>query len=293
MTQRTLHLVSFAITIAIVGGVLFLSTQESSKRFAEFLTKNQKQHFSQLKKGERDLVSHLRLVSGELNVFPIQDRHLYGLLASYRLEEGKPLVTYRPGPTGQLTIQSSKWRQLGVLGKDAWSLGLSKEVLHDLNITTHTARQNLNLSGIPLKHLAIKSGTSRLNLYFNISNPVSMSEMSVRSGATDCRIFGLLRARAKTIHLEGAGRFLLDFSGTLSQSSFVSITGGIGKLKLLIPAKANARIQFSDRLLTVFNIQGFYKISENQYISDTFDPDKPVLDITVKIKSGSLLVKAL
>ncbi|MFT5171570.1 MAG: hypothetical protein ACI9BD_001347 [Candidatus Marinamargulisbacteria bacterium] len=283
--------VSIFLTLAIMFGFSFLSKKEPVIRVSKYLENVKKVTYQTARTTEESLSTQIDFVSGELQVFPLYSDSLYKFDAFYKVHKVKPLVKFETGVPARLDIRLKKYQKLGLSSRSFWNLGLNRHVSHDIFIQSKASKQTLNFTGIPVERLKVDAGASRIYMYFNEVNPIEMERLYLDLGASDCRIFGLSNSRSKKVDIfGGTGLYSIDFSGRQTASSNVNIHGGVGRAKLIIPPNINARITFEGRVLTSLDIQGFIKSNKNEYLSARFSPQKAILDISIHLVSGTLVV---
>jgi hypothetical protein len=82
----------------------------------------------------------------------------------------------------------------------------------------------------------------------------------------------------------GAGDYLLDFSGTLTQNATVTIHTGVSALTIIIPDGMHAIITNSGAITNVTPV-GTWNVNNNRY---EMGSEGPILTINIDMALGSL-----
>jgi hypothetical protein len=155
----------------------------------------------------------------------------------------------------------------------------------NLTIDAGAYQGDMDFSGVQLASLAIRDGASENKVQFNTPNPIVMSELEYTTGASTVTLEGLANANFRNMLFNGgAGTYILDFSGTLTQEADVQIEAGVSTIKIIIPAGMKAVIEVEGELKTV-NTQGTWTVNDSAY---TTDGQGPVLNINVSTNLGIL-----
>jgi hypothetical protein len=280
---------SLGLTVAVVVGLTVLSKSEHVQRLGSFLGTFKKVSFSQPFSGQKTLDTELEFNAGELNVFPLSGAQLFQLDALYKLHRVQPVVEFSDAEHAKLHVSLKKHRRMLISARSIWNLGLGTQTAHNVIITSGASRQTLDFSGVSVSHLAVSSGATKLSLFFSRPNPMMMDAFSLEAGASDCRLVGLSNAHARSMNISlSAGNVLLDFSGEPSANCNVLVDGGTLRGRLVIPPKLNCRIRFAEAVIASVRGDEFVKRSRGEYVSQNFDPQKPVLDILLKWGPSSL-----
>ncbi len=168
-----------------------------------------------------------------------------------------------------------------------WDLRLGNHPI-DLKLSAGAYRGTLDLSGVPLRNLEVMDGASESQIVFSSPNPERMEELSYRTGASTVSLRGLGNARAKQVtFVSGAGTYTLDFTGTASEPTLVSIRSGVSTVRIIVPADAHARLSLGGGLREV-SLSGSWTGSGDFYnvAGDGMD-----LDINVDMGLGQLILE--
>ncbi len=227
----------------------------------------------------------IEMAAGTLNINPSSDDKLSGRV-DYNVAAWNPTVTR---DTGALTISQGHNNGVNnVSGNDIindWDLKLGNQVALDLTINAGAYRGRLDLSGLMLRRLEINDGASDGDVKFNVANPESMEKLIYRTGASKVNLYGLANANFVDMTFDsGAGDYLLDFSGTLTQNATVTVHTGVSALTIVIPAGMHAVVTNSGAITNV-TPSGTWTVSDHVYETTG---SGPTLTINVDMAVGSL-----
>lgn len=165
-----------------------------------------------------------------------------------------------------------------------WNIQLGEHPT-DLEINAGAYRGNLDLSGIPLTRVSISDGASQGNIKFDQLNPVEMSSLHYKTGASQVDIIGLGNANVESIYFDaGPGSYTLDFSGDLQRDINIEINYGLGDMKIIIPEGVPTIISVDGGLNNV-ELRGTWNVSGNEY---TLEGSGPQLTFDVNLGLGNL-----
>jgi hypothetical protein len=227
----------------------------------------------------------IEMAAGKLNVNPASDAKLSGRV-DFNVAAWIPTIT---SDTGSLTISQGHNDGVGnVSGNDIindWDLKLGNQVVLDLTINAGAYKGRLDLSGLKIRRLEINDGASDGDVKFNIPNPESMEKLVYRTGASKVNLYGLANANFVDMTFDsGAGDYLLDFSGTLTQNATVTIHTGVSALTIIIPDGTHAIITNSGAITNVTPV-GTWTVTNNRY---EMGSEGPILTINIDMALGSL-----
>jgi hypothetical protein len=202
----------------------------------------------------------------------------------YNVTDWKPVVTRQSdGSTISVDTQLTKSIPSNNVIND-WNLKLGNTPM-DFNLQAGAYSGTVDLSGVPLTNLNISDGASSAKVLFNTPNPVKMSNLSYKTGASTVELDGLANANFSDMTFDGgAGSYTLDFSGTLQQQANVLITAGVSNVTINLPANSNSQVTVTGALNDV-NADGTFNVNGKIYRTSG---SGPMLNITVDMSVGSL-----
>lgn len=169
-----------------------------------------------------------------------------------------------------------------------WQLEIGSQPM-ELTVQAGAYRGTLDLGGIPLTNLTITDGASDARIIFDKLNPVRMTRLSYKTGASTISLVGLANANFDEMKFEGgAGSYTLDFTGELQRDTTVYLTAGLSTVKVLIPAELNTLVKVTGGVNNV-SAKGTWTVDDDTYENRH---DGPQLTILVEMGIGNLqLVK--
>jgi hypothetical protein len=202
----------------------------------------------------------------------------------YNVADWKPVVTRQSdGASIKVDAQLTKSIPSNNVIND-WNLKLGNTPM-DFTLQAGAYSGTVDLSGIPLTNLSITDGASSTKVLFNTPNPVKMTNLSYKTGASTVELDGLANANFSEMTFDGgAGSYTLDFSGNLQQQANVLITAGVSNVTINVPANSNSRITITGALNDI-NADGTFTIDGKIYKTEGSGPQ---LNITVDMSVGSL-----
>ena len=211
--------------------------------------------------GETRLNTRLEYAAGNLRLVPGRPAELYRMDLSYDqnrylpvsdfdTQTGSVLLGLRPAGEGGVRVVSRS--QLS----QAATVALSPAVDLTLDVTLGAVSADLELGGLRLTNLQLKTGASRTVLRFSQPNAARCNLAAISAGAAEVSVLGLGNSRCDEIEFEGGiGRVLLDFAGAWSSSSQVEVKMAMGELTLRLPRRIGLRITM-DKFLSSFEPAG-------------------------------------
>ena len=170
------------------------------------------------------------------------------------------------------------------------TVALSPAVDLSLDLSLGAANADLNLGGLRVSDLDLKTGASRTVVRFSQPNPARCDAAVISAGAAEISILGLGNSRCDVVRFEGGmGKVLLDFSGAWSSSSRVRVKMAMGELTLRLPRKVGLRITM-DRFLSSFEPAGLTRRG-NAFESPNYSESARHLDLDLTTAMGGVEVQ--
>lgn len=153
---------------------------------------------------------------------------------------------------------------------------LAGDVPMELRMDLGALRAELDLGGLSLTGLDVRTGASETRLDVTSPNRVPMRRASFEVGAADFEARTLGNLDAEEIEVSaGVGAVTLEFTGAWRRSAEVSVDMGVGSLQLRFPRGLGVRIE-RDTFLTSFDSQGLVKRGDAYYSPDWEDAERRV-----------------
>jgi hypothetical protein len=245
--------------------------------------------------GETQLAARLEYAAGSLRIAPGRGPELYRMDLSYDEDRYLPVSDFdastgsvvlglRPSGEGGVRVVSRK--QLNQIGVVA----LSPRVDLALDLTLGAVDADVELGGLRLNRLTMKTGASRTVLRFSRPNGVRCEQASFSAGAAEISLVGLGNSRCDEIVFEGGmGKVLLDFAGSWSSSARVDVKMVMGELTLRLPRRVGVRINM-DKFLSSFEPAGLVRRGD-AFESPGYDRQQRHLDLDLTTAMGGVNVE--
>ena len=211
--------------------------------------------------GETRLTARLEYGAGSLRLEPGRPGELYRMNLSYDEERFLPMSDFDAssrvvflglkarGEGGVRVVSRHQLRQAALVS-------ISPRVELNLDLSLGAVDADLELGGLRISELDLKTGASRATIRFSRPNAMRCHRASFSAGAAEVAVLGLANSRCEEIVFEGGvGKVLLDFSGASSTSARVDVKMAVGGITLRLPRAAGVRITMA-KFLSSFEPAG-------------------------------------
>ena len=174
----------------------------------------------------------------------------------------------------------------------------SNEKPLDLYLNYAVGAANIDLSGLPIEHLAINTGSADVHINYNdnLPNTVVMDSMLINVDWGTITTNNLFLARAKQIIAEvGFGNMSMDFQSALNYHGNVTASVGAGRLEILLPQlELPIIVHLNDSpLCHVALPENFRKAGKNVYISSNYrEGDNNAINFNLDVALGKIIFVA-
>ena len=247
--------------------------------------------------GETRLTARLDYAAGLLRVAPGSGNQLYRMDLSYDDSRYVPIsdfdqqsgsVVLGLKPEGQGGVRVVSREQL----RQTATVAFSPRVDLSLALALGATETEVELGGLSISNLAVKTGASRAVIRFSQPNGTRCGLAAISAGAAEVSLLGLGNSRCDEIEFEGGvGKVLLDFSGAWSSSSQVEIKMAVGELTLRLPRKVGVRLRM-DKFLSSFEPAGLVR-RDDAFVSQNYDRAARRLDLEITTAVGGVGVEWL
>jgi hypothetical protein len=245
--------------------------------------------------GETRLAAQIEYAAGSLRLGPGEPAELYRMNLSYDNDRFIPLsdfdatrglVTLGLSPAGDAGVRVVSRNQLEQIA----AVAFSPRVALALDLTLGAVDAEMELGGLRVSTLAVKTGASRSRVRFSQPNLARCQRAEFSAGAAELTVVGLGNSRCDEIEFEGGmGKVTLDFSGTWTSSARVQVKMAVGELTLRLPRKVGVQITM-DKFLSSFEPIGFVRRGE-AYQSPNYDRTQRHLDLELTTAMGGVKVE--
>jgi hypothetical protein len=236
----------------------------------------------------RTLAVAVRYGAGDFRLVPAGEGLLYRMTLRYDEDTTDPVATF-DGRRVELGVES-KGRNIRV-GRNRQSgsmeLALGRGVPMSAVFELGAVRADLDVGGLSLVDLDIKTGASASSLDVSTPNPERMPRARLQVGAAEfsARRLGNLNADQLEVSA-GVGEVTLDFSGEWQRDLEVEVQMGVGSLHLRFPEGVGVRL-VKQSLLTSLDSQGLVKRGD-AYESLDWDRARHRITLDVQAAFGSV-----
>lgn len=245
--------------------------------------------------GETRLSARIEYGAGSLRVEPGLPGELYRMNLSYDEDRFVPISDFDASSRSVvLGVRARGEGGVRVVSRNQLQqtarLAISPRVDLALDLTLGAVDADLELGGLRISELDLKTGASQATVRFSSPNPTRCDRASFSAGAAEVEILALGNSRCEEIEFEGGvGQVLLDFSGASSSITRVRVKMAIGEITLRLPRKAGIRITM-DKFLSSFEPAGLVR-RDAAFVSTNYDRAGRRLDLDLTTAMGGVKVE--
>lgn len=180
---------------------------------------------------------------------------------------------------------------------NVWKVLLTEDVPYNLNLSYGIGAAYLDLAGLSIKNLYIKTGSADVNIDYlsSMPNMVDMDTMAIKVDLGNVAVRQINHANVHNILAEvGFGNMLLDLAEPLDKPCRIDASVGAGSLEILIPRNEVPiiiRVKKS-MLCDVKLTKSFHEVEENVFVNMDIDEDSDnMLEFDVDVSFGSIVFK--
>ena len=184
------------------------------------------------------LTAEITYGAGTLTLGPASGPDLYEMHLRYPAGRTAPVASYNPnGHSVHLGIKSQNFSMPGGdVDQNTLHIGLARGVPLDLTTEVGAADVKMDLGGLTVRRLALKTGAADVTLAYSLPNTTHMESMVLNVGAAGFKATGLANAHADHIVLRaGVGQWDLYFDGTWTGDITLDAKIGLGSLTVHVP----------------------------------------------------------
>ncbi len=241
---------------------------------------------------ERQVIATLDFGAGAVRIGSAAASQLYRMEVRYDADRFQPTQQYDPrtgilrlglesiGKGGMRVTSRNQLEQTG-------NFAFSRTVPLSLSANLGASEANLELGGLTLTDLTVRSGASRATVAFRTPTRGECRHATFTVGAGEIDITGLANAGCGEVRLDGGiGRATLDFAGAWKRDSRVSIEMSMGVVTLRIPRGIGVRLDAS-RFLSALSIDGFERDGKT-WTTPRFDVAKRKITVELNTTVASI-----
>jgi hypothetical protein len=171
-------------------------------------------------------------------------------------------------------------------------LSLTNSLPINLMVTLGAGEQELNLAGLKLSSLTLKSGGCKTDVNFKTPNSESIQKLRIAAGASQIDVQGIGNANCAELSLQGgASDVRLNYNGELRQTIKNRITLGAGALHIEVPKEASVRIQYEENIFSSFQVPESFVKKSDGYCSPNYNAANHSIDFKISSGMGSVEVE--
>jgi hypothetical protein len=242
------------------------------------------------------LAANISYGAGTFTLGPATGADLYEMHLRYPAGRTSPVATYNPaGHSVHLGIKSQNFSMPGGdADQNELRIGLARGVPLDLTTEVAAADVKIDLGGLAVHSLMLKTGATDATLAFSSPNTIKMHSMSLNVGAAGFKATGLANANADHIRLRaGIGSWDLYFDGTWTGDIWLDAKIGLGSLTIHVPDDVRVDQNANAMLGAVSGDNGPSTVTidtsdnDNADEADSSDDDNSSDDASVKAKAAA------
>ncbi len=177
-----------------------------------------------------------------------------------------------------------------------WKVYLSAAKPMDLNLAYAIGDTHLNLSGLPVERLKLKTGSANVfvNYKHGKGNTITMDTMLINVDMGSLETNNLHLANSRIILADvGFGSVLLDFEDAASATTSVDASVGAGKLEILLPSsQIPIKININNSPLCRVKIPAhFTRISDHEFVSNNHPSHTGYINFNVDVAVGHVIFR--
>ena len=217
---------------------------------------------------------------------------LYHMQLRYDGTRSQPRHSFNPATRElQVGVQKSDMRFTGRDDGDEGrlQLELSRTTPIDLALDLGAVEADLDLTGLRLSRVQIKSGASDGRIRFDSLNATRMSALDISLGAASFRADRLANANAASIRVDaGVGNLELDMGGQWTQDIDLHVEVMLGIVTVHVPSDVGVRV-ILQKTFASFDHEGLVE-RDGAWVSRNWDSAPRKLHVAAETVFGKLTI---
>jgi hypothetical protein len=244
---------------------------------------------SRLVSGETAVAVEVKYGAGALRIRPAASGTLYRMQLRYDEDAFRPVSEYARGRLRVGVEGTNRRIPVGDRSEGSMELELARGVTMDLELDFGAVRADLDLGGLALTDLHLRTGASETRLDVSAPNPRRLRRANMEVGAADFSARQLGNLNSTDVNVSaGVGKVRLELTGEWREDATVSVQMGLGSLELVIPEGLGVRL-VRETFLTSLDSEGLIKRGEAYYSPDWESAERKVT-VDVNAAFGSIKV---
>ena len=190
--------------------------------------------------------------AGTIDLVPTADGMLYRMKLTYDADRSQPVASFDE-TARSVTIgtrsASANWNR-GTKEGSTFRAELTRNVPLRLSLELGAAQGNIQLGGLRLQELSLKTGATKLQVDFAEINRESLANFDLDVGAAEVKVTRAGNARAGRTQINvGVGSLDYDLDGAWTGDADFSVNLALGKFTLRVPTDVGVRVTASTFLV--------------------------------------------
>jgi hypothetical protein len=206
-----------------------------------------------------------------------------------------PIATSIDGGTATVSQQRSVSGTFGLVrGLPVCVLRVGSARPYRLAVDTGASDVELDLTGLPLTGLDVRSGAGKVALRCDAPNPVALEHVGIKVGAGAVRTSGLGNLGAATMRVDGgASGVELDLSGDVRRDLRVDVTAGVSSVTVTLPAAVPGTVH-TDATLSGTDLGDGFVTREGAYHT-VVEPvaGQPRIEVHASVTLGGIALRTV
>jgi len=278
MIKKSLNIIYLAICLLFVFGCINNKSEyenisiliEKQSNNKDYNINNYNKFFKSVPLNKTsDICIDINMNSGKLNITN-GSKNLFDANIIYKEENQKPIIEYtETNNRGSLTISHSQLKENNYhfnnnnQYRNLWDLKLDNHVLIDFDIKFGAGNASLELSDLLINNLNIRLGAGKIKVNLNANK--ALKNIDLEMGVSDAEI------DMRNIDHDITGK----------------ITGGIGKIKLILPKNTGVKINLS-KGIGKLQSKGLTKQNYSYYTNDAYGNTQNNIELDINAGIGKI-----
>ena len=190
------------------------------------------------------------------------------------------------------------FKNSGDEGNQVWKIYLTENIPYKLDLNFGIGDTFIDLSGLSISDLKIKTGSANLNVGFisDVPNQIDMNVFNVKVDLGSVNFRKMYLSNAKSVIADvGFGNLYLDYSTAPKVKSEIRASVGAGDLIVIVPSgQTPIIVNVKSSMLCRTKISADFKeIRSNVYVNEAYHPDaRNLMTFNVDVSMGNIIFKS-
>ena len=234
----------------------------------------------------------VRFGVGSLLLAAITGPYLYHMQLRYDASRAEPRSSWDAASrTATLGMTSNGMRWASGRNTEAANmvLGLSSASPLDLSIELGATESTLDLTGLWLRSLDVRSGASATRIRFTTPSVHPIERIEIETGVAQFTVEQLANSGARIVRVRGGLSLVeLDLTGSWQRDMALELDLSLGRGELTVPKALGVRVT-TERASSMLSVEGLKKVGD-AWESDGFATAERKLAVSVHSSIGALSI---